>query len=404
VKENVSEFQELVGKAIQRSTKQTSAVAAVALTPASAAPSSSSSSSVAVSRTPLHAPLQSQQRRTVTSTVRACAALLPCLFSPLILSVQKPNYVKEQIPQMVKLVKREIHKGEKQSRELEITSPAKEMVEVVRKSCWVLHNLLEAASDGDGSRQDKRESFVTAVISILLFRDSQRSSWLQKRLSLFLLFHRCPKVVFQALNRCGLSLSYTASLDSLRDLSKKGLEKLETWKQAKKQLMGVVDNINFRIVASEEISTTSTRTVNATIGFLTPMRVKNPVPKTPGNLMPQLLPTKLPADFYFQTEVEWLSCKKMVVHLIGRVLADHVPGLEALKKVVSSPLPHPHSEDARLVTDVQGTEILFLDENKSEDIPGILDYFMVRCFVSIALDSFFLYLFFPAELDEFVFA
>jgi hypothetical protein len=218
---------------------------------------------------------------------------------------------------------------------------------------------------------------LTSVISALMFRRSQRSGWMQKKVALYLLFKRCPKAVFGVLHRCGVSLSYEGALDALKETSKKVLDNLEDWKRKGFRLMAVADNINFTIVASEEISTNRSKIVNATIGFFTPLRIPNPVELSPENLEQQRLPTHLPDDFFFQSEAEFQKAKETVTILVGRVLAAHLPQMSKLKGIVTKPLTHDHSLHTKKATMEQGTEILFLNENKSSDIPAILDYFSV---------------------------
>jgi len=263
---------------------------------------------------------------------------------------------------------------------------------IVRSNCWALHGFLDPASGSD-KRQGGRDSFLIAAINILLYRQSQRSNWMQKQISLLLLYHRCPKAVFSVFHRCGLCLSYTASLDALRDLSSGALRKLEIWKEDNEDLMAVVDNINFRIVASEEVSTNRNQVVNATIGLVTRIRIPNPIPTTDDNRPQLLTATDLRPYFYKQTDAEWKAARDVVIQLLGRVLADHIPELGFLKPMVSQPLTHPHSEWTSQPTDIQGTEILFLDENKSDDIPLILDYFSVSIFFFFFFVLFFLILF-----------
>lgn len=142
--------------------------------------------------------------------------------------------------------------------------------------------------------------------------------------------------------------------------------------------MLVVDNINFRFNASEEVSQNRSKIVNATIGIALPTRIPNPFPPTPENLAPQGLPTALPSGFYLQTAAEHAACVQTLTLLIGRVLADFFPTLQMLKPVINKALTHAQSEHTSKATEQQGTEILFLDENKSSDVPHILDYLTVR--------------------------
>jgi len=301
---------------------------------------------------------------------------------------KKRDYLHDEEPRIVDIIHREVNKVSSDlSKTYELAAPVVDIVATIFQKAPALYNILDKATHVDG-RADTRDFFLSAVVSILLFRESQRSNWMQKHLSLFLLFHRCPKAVFGVLHRCGISLSYTASLESLRELSERSFEKLELWQQQGKRLMCVLDNINFRIQSSEEISTNRTKVVNATIGFIAPLRVPNPVQRGEEN-WPTLSPaTRLRDYFYRQSPAELQACKAALVQLIGRVWAAHLPEMAFLKPLVSKPLAHAFSEHTTKVTELQGTEILFLDENKAEDVPGILDYMMVSFPISFSCCPF----------------
>jgi len=295
-------------------------------------------------------------------------------------AVRKSVVIKTYLSKVISVVAREVTKAAKQLRAFTLESPLTQMLETIKVACPALNKLLKEVSEGDS--KDKRNWFQTMVVNLLLFRNSQRANWVQKRLSLFLLQNRCPKAVFEVLHKLGISMSYTASLATLKTFSNGGVKKLESWKASGQRLMGVVDNINFRIVASEEISTSPNKVVNATIGFITPLRIPNPVERTAENLQPQRPPTALPDAFYYQRDTEFARCKKVVVRMIGRVLANHIPELSVLMPLVSPPLTHAFSEHTSKVSDIQGNEILFIDEN--EDPGGILDYYWVSLFCNTA--------------------
>jgi len=234
-----------------------------------------------------------------------------------------------------------------------------------------LESLLKEASKAE--RADQREGMMLSVMSVLLFRKSQRSNFMQRKLSLYLLFTRCPKAVFSLLHRCGVSLSYEGSLNALKGTSKRALEKLEKWK-AQGRLMAVADNINLTIGQT---------TINATIGHILALRVPNLTEKTPEKLAPQRPPTSLPSTFVHHTPEEVSEMREVLTIMVGRVLVAHNPALAPLKGWVNSPIEHAQSAFTKLRTEECGTEILFLDENKSVDIPQILDYFAVSPFFSL---------------------
>ena len=226
-------------------------------------------------------------------------------------------------------------------------------------------------------RANERDSMLQSACAVMLFRKSQRSSVLQKKLALYLLYNRCPKAVFGVLHRCGVSLSYEGALGALKETSTRALEKLEKWKEEGCRLMAVADNINFSVTASEDTIDAKTKKINATIGYLIRNRVDNPIEQTEENLAPQKKATQLHSGFLFQTTEELTLLTEVLTTLFGRVLADYYPALKALKGFVDQPITHAYSDYTKLATEDQGTEILFLDENKSTDIPGILDYFAV---------------------------
>ena len=279
-------------------------------------------------------------------------------------------------PRIVDIIHREVNKvSHSLQGDFDVKSPFQNIIATVFDKAPALYDFLDKATHREG-RTDTRDFFITAAVNVLLFRKSQRSNWMQKQLSLFLLYHRCPKSVFGVLHRCGISLSYTASLEALRELAKGCLEKLALWHSQGKQLMVVVDNINFGINASEEVSTNKGKIVDANIGFVATLRVPNPVNTTEETTRPQLSnPNALRNYFYRQTDEEVLACRTTLVQLIGRVWAAHIPQLAFLKPLVDKVLTHAYSEHTRKVTEMQGTEILFLNQNLSDHNPAIMDYF-----------------------------
>lgn len=209
---------------------------------------------------------------------------------------------------------------------------------------------------------------------MLLFRRSQANSNLQRKVSLYLLFTRVPKRVFMLLSKTGICLSYEGSLAVLKDSSTSALSTLDQWRNQNARFLVVFDNINFSIKVSEETTASRNRMVHATIGLLAQLRVPNPVSRTVENLQPQRTPTQLPPTFFYHNGDEQSLITEALTILFGRVFAGDQP---SLTKYLKKPLTHPNSEWTTKATEEFGTEILFLDENKSEDLPAILDYFAV---------------------------
>jgi hypothetical protein len=276
---------------------------------------------------------------------------------------------------LVDILTRELRKVAMNTKSLKPTRSLQAAAAVARQRAPTVLNLLGEITAG--KREDQRVGQLLAATAVLLFRQSNKTSFFQKKMGLYLLFKRCPKAVFGVLHKCGISVCYEASLDALKETSTRVLDNLQRWKQQGKKLMAVVDNINFTITASEETASNKNKTINATIGFITPLRIPNPVEHTLQNQLPQKNPTHLPPGFYFQTQEEVAVTTEIVTILIARVLVAHSPELAHMKKLVDKPLSHAYSEYTAKATEEQGTEILFLDENKSTDIPAILDYLAV---------------------------
>jgi hypothetical protein len=244
-------------------------------------------------------------------------------------------------------------------------------LETVQESGGTLLSTLQESSAPESSG---RRGHLFAAACLLLFRRSQTNSNLQRKVSLYLLFKRCPKAVFLLLNRCGICLSYEGSLAALKESSSSALGNLDKWAIDHARFLAVFDNINFTIKVSEETLSSRNRMVHATIGFLGKFRVPNPIPQSEENLLPQRTPMQLPGSFIYHNEEERGLINDTLTILFGRVLAGNLP---SLSRFLKKPLSHPYSEWTCKITEEFGTEILFLDENKSEDVPAILDYFAV---------------------------
>jgi len=222
-------------------------------------------------------------------------------------------------------------------------------------------------------RKKSRATLILSALSILLYRRSQKANALQKRVSLYLLFQRAPKAVFHLLNKLGCCLSYGASIKALEETSSHMATNLA--KLRGQRVMGVIDNINFTTTVSEETSATKKSTrINAVLGFVAVLRVPNPFEEGE----PQMDATQLPSNFFFQTPTETTKIVNTLVTLMARVLVKHTPALGGLGKIVSKPLTHQFSNFTSQPLTEQGIEILFYDENKSDEVPHILDYTWVR--------------------------
>ena len=282
--------------------------------------------------------------------------------------------LRKYFPLVSQTIRREISKVSQSVLHRTVTTKVQVLKTHVVKRCRALFALLATISEGKKQRVKSKAYMVLSLISILIFRTSQRNSFLQKKLSLYLLFHRTPKTVFLMLSRWGVTLSYEASIRSLSETEKVLPLTLEKWKEERRRVMGVVDNINFTTKASEEVSGSKSQRVNSVLGFLTAMRVPNPFAS---EIRPRGLPTQLPTDFFLQDDLETARFTTVLTTLMARVLVECSPELADLKKIVQKPLRHAHSDETSTKTSELGIEILFLDENKNSDIPAILDYYSV---------------------------
>jgi hypothetical protein len=124
---------------------------------------------------------------------------------------------------------------------------------------------------------------------------------------------------------------------------------------------------------SEESSASKGSSFHGFLGYLMNDRVPNP---HTDSVLFRCHPISLRKDFFYHTTQEATFLKDKMSLMILRVLGKYVD-LEKMKPFAEKPFKHEFSEFTKEKSKGIGTKLLFLNENLSSDVAGILDHYEV---------------------------
>ena len=109
---------------------------------------------------------------------------------------------------------------------------------------------------------------IIMVTSILMFARSQKANTLQRQLGYFFLSTKTPKRVIETLHRLGITLSYDAMLDTMREVAVRAEAELRLLAEKMPAFFSSFDNMNYYAKVRDERQHNLSQQVNEMVAYI----------------------------------------------------------------------------------------------------------------------------------------
>ena len=175
--------------------------------------------------------------------------------------------------------------------------------------------------------------------------------------------------VYTRLNHLNVTLSYSAVLKSVTDISKRHEAPIHQWIKSGSPFKFVGDNVDkkkgVRDLRSDNRSELKHMfSLLAVKGRVTP-------PPRPSHFVPVSL-TSLPVSHFLPSESDVSAVRQNLIVLVSRVLCQYIKCLNSQKRSVVTHIPHVHSSEMATKSEVVVLDVLHKNETLHADMVDIM--------------------------------